>query len=241
MLVDDIYNTATEDADGLEVDEVQAELLEDLSELQLPVIKSTCPRCFGQKTDTAGKPCERCDGEGEVRTPAITNHAEAMRVAKKLLAIARRRQERVEAWQAEQQAIQALIDAENRRAQQQGGFFEGLLTHWHGRVLEVDPKAKTIPVMPGVTCQARKSPDGVDYGEEDLLGVFLLNNRPDLIKPVVRKTELKKEVRFDGNTALIPNVDREMVEVPGVRPKPGEVKFTVKLELRRVLPQGVTA
>lgn len=218
-----------------EEDRISAELAEELLELQPPQVRVMCPTCLGEKTRDYGQgpvACPDCAGNGDVLRFAISNREQALYVAKKLKAIEARRADAVGALQKELQAIQALIDRENRRADQRAAFWRDHLIFYHRRLLEVDPRAKTVEVYPGVQLVARKGQDGLDYGDEATLAKFLQEHLPEYarIKVEVEKTALKGAAKVqDDGSVIVATPDGEAIVLPGVRFKPGAVKHDVKV------------
>lgn len=126
---------------------------------------------------------------------------------------------------AEIEKINAWKEKETSTINSSIAFFEGLLKDFHRRILEEDPKAKTIR-FPSGSLEARKMPPEYRRDEEKLLP-WVEQNRPDfvIVKKSVDWANLKKELSFSNGAAVDP-VTGEVV--PGVEIVERGVDFRVK-------------
>lgn len=137
--------------------------------------------------------------------------------------IARRRRQlgaAEEVAAAEQTRIAECITDERRRCADDTAFLAGLLEGWHRRLLEDDPKAKTVR-LPAGELVARKQPDRVEVDTD----VFLLSQEQG--SPLVR-------VKREPDKPEIMRHARQTGEVPaGVTIEQGDVRFTIVTEADR--------
>jgi thioesterase domain-containing protein len=134
--------------------------------------------------------------------------------------LAKKERERIDFWEAEQKkTIQAEVE-----------FFESLINQYHAKVLQEDPKAKTLSTPYGKS-KARKSKAQPDKtNEKEILQHVLDNNMEEYIKPSLKWADLKKSLRIvevDGKQVA---VDENGQVVPGVTIKPEEIKYSVEVE-----------
>lgn len=179
----------------------------------------------------------------------IDNKEMAIWALRKLANIERNRNEARAAAQAEIERIQTWLADEEKKADQERGFFEFHLEHYHRRVLAENPKTKTIKLPHGELQLRTQQPD---YEKNDNVLLFwALKNLPHLITfphwirpdPKLDWAELKKALEIKE----IPVVDQETGEVIDrkfvvINPPTGEIipgitvtrrpeKFNIKLEL----------
>jgi hypothetical protein len=132
--------------------------------------------------------------------------------------------------QAERERIDRWEEEQKKSIQQNIEFFEQLISEYHAKVLQDDPKAKTLSTPYGKS-KARKSkaqPEKVD--ENMLLKHIKENGMTEFIKESVKWGDLKKAlkvVEVNGDQVVI---DENGQVVPGVVVKPEAITYSVEVE-----------
>lgn len=168
---------------------------------------------------------------------------------RKLANIERNRNDSRTAAQAEIERIQAWLADEEKKADQERGFFEFHLEDYHRRVLAENPKAKTIKLPHGELQLRTQQPD---YEKNDNVLLFwaMKNMRhlitfPNWIRPDPKLdwAELKKTIEVKETPVINQEtgevIDRKLVAinqetgeiVPGLVVIKRPARFNIKLNL----------
>lgn len=131
---------------------------------------------------------------------------------------------------AEMERIQAWEEAELKSIQGSYDFFQSLITEYHFKELEQDPKKKTIATPYGKAKSriSKETPDKAS--EEKLLAHVKASGMDEFIKESVKWGDLKKVlqiVEHDGKKIVM---DENGQIVEGAVVKPETVKFSVEVE-----------
>jgi|LSQX01.1.fsa_nt_gb phage host-nuclease inhibitor protein Gam len=123
--------------------------------------------------------------------------------------------EKIATWEKERtQALQRSID-----------FFENLLIDYHRRILQEDPKAKTIK-LPSGNLEARKAQPEFQRDVETMLP-WVEQNRPEyiVVKKDINWSGLKKILKYRNGTGIDPDTGEV---VPGLKVIERGMTFRVK-------------
>lgn len=108
-------------------------------------------------------------------------------------------------------------------------FFENMISQYHAKQLEADPKAKTISTPYGKS-KTRKSKEAPEKGnEEAILQHVIENGMDDYIKNSVKWADLKKSLKVVEVSGDKVAVDENGQLVPGVSVKPESISFSVEV------------
>jgi hypothetical protein len=134
--------------------------------------------------------------------------------------LAKAERDRIDRWEEEQKkSIQQNIE-----------FFEQLIHEYHAKVLQEDPKAKTLSTPYGKS-KARQTKAQPEKADENLLLKHVKENgMTEFIKESVKWGDLKKTlkvVEIDGNQVVI---DENGQAVPGVVVKPESISYSVEVD-----------
>lgn len=108
-------------------------------------------------------------------------------------------------------------------------FFESLVSQFHSKQLQEDPKAKTIKTPYG-TSKSRSSkaqPDKAD--EKTILQHVIDNQMEEYIKPSLKWADLKKSLKIVDVNGVQTVVDENGQQVPGVIIKPDAISYSVEV------------
>lgn len=96
--------------------------------------------------------------------------------------------------------LQAVIDANDQRAQHTADHFEALLKDWHRRVLAEDPKAISIKLGAGML-KSRAGRDTVEVDDEEAVAEIASAESLDFgeFVPKVNRTKLLSWIKKTGN------------------------------------------
>lgn len=147
---------------------------------------------------------------------------------------------KIAAYKAKEKEIKQVADVERQRiADWERGelstisnslsFFETMVTQYHAKQLELDPKAKTIstPYGKSKTRKSAAAPEKQDA--QKLLEYAIENELDDCIKQEVKWSELKKTfkiVEISGEKVV---VDGNGQIVPGVTVKPESISYSLEV------------
>jgi hypothetical protein len=134
--------------------------------------------------------------------------------------LAKAERERIDRWEEEQKkSIQQNIE-----------FFEQLIQEYHAKVLQEDPKAKTLSTPYGKS-KARKTKAQPEKADENLLLQHVKENgMTEFVKESIKWGDLKKTlqvVEVNGKQVVI---DENGQVVPGVVVKPESITYSVEVE-----------
>lgn len=132
--------------------------------------------------------------------------------------LARRERDRITAWET----------AELERLANEGAYFTGLLEDWHRRVLDEEPRRKTIH-LPAGDLHARKAPDRWAFDGNAFLQWAVRAGRDEFVRtpaPEVDKAAAKKALEVRDGAVWDPATG-EVVD--GVAVEPGEVRFSAEV------------
>lgn len=139
-------------------------------------------------------------------------------------AVATREYERIRAW----------VGAEQEKAGRDATYFEGRIIDWHHRVLEDDPKAKTINLPCGAAVKSTAGRLRVEVEDPNALVPWLEEHATTALEwpePKVKLTELAKRFgsKAQGETepGPYPAITPEGEIVPGVKIVRGQRSHTV--------------
>ena len=123
--------------------------------------------------------------------------------------------------------VQNWADEQKKSLGDDAQFFEGLLVTYHHKVLEGDPKAKTVK-LPHGQLTARQQPDDWKIIDEAFIRSLKDAGRLDLIrvKEEPKRDEARKALTVDGGRVIDPETGGV---IEGVTVIPGGVKFSVKV------------
>ncbi len=117
---------------------------------------------------------------------------------------------------------------ENKKLQRHIDFLKSFLEPYHRRILEVDPKAKTIKLPHGDLCVRKQQPE-IKRNDEILLDWLIENEMHNLVK--VKKSpdwaELKKDCTFVNGKAVLSDTG-QIVDGVEVIERPEKFEVVVK-------------
>lgn len=134
--------------------------------------------------------------------------------------VARAERERIDAWEAE----------EKKKIQDSIEFFESLIFQYHAKVMDQDPKAKTLSTPYGKSRARAIKPQPKKVDEKVILEHVVNNGLNDYIKPGLNWAELKKNIQIADLGGKLVAVDENGQEIPGVIVEPEQIKFSVEVE-----------
>lgn len=108
-------------------------------------------------------------------------------------------------------------------------FFENMISVYHAKQLESDPKAKTIstPYGKSKTRKSKEAPEKAN--EEEILQHVIENNMDDYIKNSVKWADLKKNLKIVEISGEKTVVDENGQLIPGVTVKPESITYSVEV------------
>jgi phage host-nuclease inhibitor protein Gam len=163
----------------------------------------------------------------EVRESFVIDTKEkAVWALRKLAKIRREMEENQSIAEKEIERIKAWLEDVNGSLQKDAEFFESLLQAYHRKVLEENPKSKTIK-LPHGTLKARiQEPDYIR--DEEMLLAWAKENRPEAVKvkESVDWSSLKKTIVSTANGVAI---DENGQVVEGVTVVERGIKFSVEV------------
>lgn len=167
--------------------------------------------------------------EGSSEQFQITDLGGASWAMRKLAAIRRRQDEVRRVADSEVTRIQDWAATQVRSLDQDGAYFESLLTDYHRRLVAEDPKAKTISLPHGaLKCRAQQ-PEYI-RDEDELLAWAEAADPEALVE--VKKSPRWAEIKKRGKPSGQHLIDQDTGEViAGVLVVPREPKFTVDVEV----------
>jgi hypothetical protein len=115
----------------------------------------------------------------QVQRFKVESKDQASWAVKKIAKLMQAKTENEETAQAEIERTQAWLKSENEDLDRQIGFFESILREYHFKVLEDDPKAKTIKLPYGALKVRAQLPE-YEYNEELLLP-WVKGNLPEAL------------------------------------------------------------
>ncbi|MEK5390179.1 host-nuclease inhibitor Gam family protein [Margalitia sp. FSL K6-0131] len=147
---------------------------------------------------------------------------------------------KVSALQSKAKEIETLAAAEKQRIDQWAvselkpienslDFFKQLITEYHSKQLEVDPKAKTISTPYGKSKTRKTSAQPEKANEEDILQYVFENNLDEFVKSSVKWVDLKKTLKIVEISGEKVVVDENGQIVPGVTVKPESISYSVEV------------
>jgi len=149
---------------------------------------------------------------------------------RKLAAYKAKENEITELAKAERERIDRWEEEQKKSIQQNIEFFEQLIHEYHAKVLQDDPKAKTLSTPYGKS-KARKTKAQPEKANENLLLQHVKENgMTEFIKESVKWGDLKKTlkvVEVNGQQVVI---DGNGQVIPGVVVKPESITYSVEVE-----------
>src|SRR5690606_19790628 len=139
--------------------------------------------------------------------------------AKEIKQLAEIERQRIADWEkSELSSIEASME-----------FFESLVTQYHAKQLELDPKAKTIstPYGKSKTRTSKAAPEKQD--EEKILQYVIENEMDEFIKNSVKWGDLKKSLKVVEISGEKVVVDSNGQIVPGVTVKPESITYSLEV------------
>jgi hypothetical protein len=156
---------------------------------------------------------EADDTNGREQHWVVDDPSRAEWALRKLAGIRRQQAENRAVAEEEKRRIADWLDDVNGTLARSAQFFEGLLTTWHRRVLDVDPDRKTVS-LPSGELKARKQPDRWEFTDD--FTAWAQQHRPDLVR-----------VRVDvDRTTAKGHLERISAEAV-VDVDSGDIRFTV--------------
>lgn len=147
---------------------------------------------------------------------------------------------KLSALKTKEKEIKQLADIERERiAEWENGelstitsnteFFETMISHFHAKQLELDPKAKTIstPYGKSKTRASKEAPD--KENEEVILQHVIENGMEDFIKSSLKWADFKKSVSIAEINGEKVAVDETGQVVPGMTVKPASISYSVEV------------
>lgn len=163
--------------------------------------------------------------QGEPSRFAVENLEQAEWCLRQISRLKAKQAEIEKLAQAEIEKINAWKERETSKITGSISFFEGLLKDYHRRVLEEDPRRKTIK-LPSGSLEARKTQPEFRRNEDELLP-WVEANRPQyvIVKKSVDWANLKKELDFVNGRAFDPETGEA---VPGIEVIERGTEFRVR-------------
>ena len=129
----------------------------------------------------------------------------------------------------EQQRITLWESGELSTVKSSSEFFETLISQYHAKQLEVDPKAKTIstPYGKSKTRASKETPD--KENEEAILQHVIENEMDDFVKKSLKWADFKKSVSIADVNGEKVIVDENGQVVPGATVKSASISYTVEV------------
>ena len=133
--------------------------------------------------------------------------------------LAKIERDRIKSWEEKQ-----LLEIKDSTA-----FFERIVQDYHSRILELNPKDKTLstPYGKSKTRASKAQPESVD--NEKLLEHVLSNDMQDYVKKEVKWGDFKKTLTVTEKDGVSVAVDETGQVVPGVSIKPESISFSVEV------------
>lgn len=147
---------------------------------------------------------------------------------------------KVAALQAKSKEVETLAAAEKQRIDQWAStelkpiensieFFKQLITEYHAKQLEQDPKSKTISTPYGKS-KSRATKEQPDKENEELILQHVIENgMDDYIKNSVKWADLKKSLKIVDISGEKVVVDENGQVIPGVAVKPESITYSVEI------------
>lgn len=148
---------------------------------------------------------------------------------RKYARIERRRAELRQAAELEITRIQSWLKGEEEKIDQQESFFANLLADYHRRILEADPKAKTITLPHGTLQMRAQQPE---FRRDDNALMAWIKSEPSLAERFIRTKEevawvdLKRDLKVSEDGTVV-TAWGEIV--PGVVAEIRLPQFSIKL------------
>lgn len=147
---------------------------------------------------------------------------------------------KVAALKSKEKEIKQLADIERERiADWERGelssitgsleFFHNLISQYHAKQLEQDPKAKTISTPYGKSKTRKSSEAPEKQDEEQILQYVIENELDEYIKNSVKWADLKKSLKIVEISGEKVVVDENGQLVPGVTVKPESISYSVEV------------
>lgn len=157
----------------------------------------------------------------------ITDQSGAVWALRKLKKLVDERKQIADAAGAEIARIRAWADGEEKRLQGEVQYFEALLTDYHRRLLEADPRAKTVKLPHGQLKARAQQPEFIR--DDAALLKWLKANRQEFI--VMKESPdwagLKKVTQVAGDKVIDPD-SGEVINGVTVVERP--IRFFVEVE-----------
>lgn len=163
--------------------------------------------------------------EAPKRRFVVENAEQANWAVRKVKKIRERQAEAKALADREIAKVSAWLEQRMQSLQREEEFFASLLEEWHRKLLQEDPRMKTVKLPEGAL-EIRRLPPEFRYEEEVLLG-WVRENHPDcvVVKERVAWAALKKRLKVAGGCAVDPETGEV---VPGVEVVPDRDIFRVK-------------
>ncbi len=147
----------------------------------------------------------------------IDTKDQAIWALKKMAKLQAEKKGNEDAAQIEIERVQAWLTEENEGIDRRISFFESLLREYHVKILETEPKKKTIKLPYGALKMRAQQPE-YEYSEDELLP-WVKDNLPDalVVKESVAKSTVKTYIKETGEVVpgvtITPRPDKFLVEV----------------------------
>jgi hypothetical protein len=149
---------------------------------------------------------------------------------RKLAAYKAKENEITELAKAERERIDRWEEEQKKSIQQNIEFFEQLIHEYHAKVLQDDPKAKTLSTPYGKS-KARKSKAQPEKADEKAILQHVIDNKMDeYIKTSLKWADLKKTLQVAEVNGKQVVVDENGQIVPGVEVKPETITYKTEVE-----------
>ncbi|MGN1044213.1 MAG: host-nuclease inhibitor Gam family protein [Acutalibacteraceae bacterium] len=144
---------------------------------------------------------------------------------RKLSELNEQKKEKEQLAEAERERISSWLDADLKPINDSISYFEGLIQAYHAKLLEENPKLKTLSTPYG-KAKSRQTKETIEkVNEDELLNYVTSNGLNQYIKNSVKWADLKKDLHIVNGQVI--NDDGEIV--PGLKIKPASVSFSVEV------------
>ncbi|MBP1083481.1 host-nuclease inhibitor Gam family protein [Bacillus capparidis] len=138
---------------------------------------------------------------------------------KDIRALAETERQRIAEWEASETS--SITDSLS--------FFEGLVSGFHAKQLDTDPKAKTLSTPYGKS-KSRKSKEAPEKSDEGAILQHVIENGMDnYIKNSVKWADLKKSLKIVEISGEKVVVDENGQLIPGISIKPESISYSVEV------------
>lgn len=149
---------------------------------------------------------------------------------RKLKAYKEKEREITELAEAERERINRWEEQEKDKIKDSVSFFETLINEYHAKVLQQDPKQKTLSTPYGKSKTRRMKSQVKKANEKSILEHVVNNGMDEYIKPTLKWSDFKKSIQIAEINGEFKAIDENGQEVPGTVIEPEQIKFSVEVE-----------